>query len=72
MQGVTDGLRLLVDFLEHEMTITALANGLSGQLGQVHWAIYFLIVLVKNCRAGTGNHGPVAIFQIDNLLGQLG
>ncbi len=72
LQGVADDLGLFVDFLQHEVPVTALADGGARQFGQADGPFDRLVVGVEHFGVGRVQHHPVAVFQIHDAVGQGG
>jgi hypothetical protein len=72
MQRVADHRRLLVDFLEHEMPVIALADHRARHRGLHHRPLHRLVRAVEHLGAATADHRPVALLQVTDALGQRG
>ncbi len=70
MQRVADDRGMLVQLLFHEVAEVALADGRTGQAGQLHLALHLGAAHVEEVRALAIDHRPVAVVQIRDALGQ--
>ncbi|MGK2228110.1 MAG: hypothetical protein ACI9GK_001940 [Devosia sp.] len=71
-ERMTDGFGLLVDFLGHEVAVITLVDHQRRGLRDLHIAFDNGVLGVANGRAGMGDHGPVAIFEIAQAGGERG
>ena len=52
------------------MPIAAFADGGAGQFGLAHRAVNFLAMCIEHLGAGWRHHRPVAVFHVQDLIGQ--
>ncbi|MNF72908.1 hypothetical protein D3C84_548980 [compost metagenome] len=70
-QGALHHLGLLVDLLEHEVAVFALVGGLGAFVVLHLLALYGAALLVPDLHAVAANLGDVALFQVDETVGDL-
>ena len=69
MERIADYLRLLIDFLEHEMRKPALTGRRSGYCGLLDRALNTCATLIPHLGAGAIDHCPITLFKIGDVLG---
>ncbi len=68
-QGVGDRFGLLVDLLEHVMTVFALVTGIVGELGLLLFAHHGVAVGIEDVHVTAGHFGHITLFQEDETTG---
>ena len=72
MQGIADDRGVFVEFFLHEVAEIALADGRTGQTGQLGFPHDLGPVHVEEFRPFAVHNRPVAVFQIRDLPGERG
>ena len=69
-QGVTHHFGLFVDFLGHEMIVTALVHQRGGGRGDPDFAVGGTPLRIENRYLRAPDHRHIAVFQIGNAIGE--
>ena len=63
LQGVGDGARLLVDFLEHEVRILTLVGGIGRQLALAHGPLRCRALTIEDPHGRPANLGDITFLE---------